>query len=320
MPPITQISIPGSNFQQGRAAAIDQITFHHIVGDAPAAISRFQKYGEQVSSTYIIGSDGRIYQCVAERDTPYTDANFSSNSRAITIEHAGGIDSVPYTDAMYAASAKLCASIMSRYNITRFMRHRDVSSVPTACPGALDVERILRQAKGVDEMINDSPQEFSRWTKLHEQIRGRKPTHDEFERAALNRTWLQAMEILSDDPEADAHYSLAHDAITDANALEDGYIGVLKRTSVGDGSAQGWVGTPFRQLIPSLIRSDENKKLIANQAAKDAVIKDLQDQITKAGGVISSKTQAQIDQIASTTQSTNAIVQWIKDFLSKIFK
>lgn len=156
MPPITQVTIPGSNYQDGRAAQIDQITFHHIVGDAPAAISRFKGPGVQVSSTYVISSTGQIFQCVAEKNTPYTDANFSSNSRAITIEHAGGIEGVPYTDEMYAASAKLVAWIRSRYNITRFMRHRDVSSVPTACPGALDVERIIRSSSEEETMIDDS--------------------------------------------------------------------------------------------------------------------------------------------------------------------
>lgn len=151
---ITQIKIPGTNFQPGRGAKIDQITFHHIVGDAQGAIARFQQYGVQVSSTYIIGSDGQIYQCVAEGDTPYTDANFNSNSRAITIEHAGGIEGVPYTEAMYEASIELCAWIRSRYNITRFMRHRDVSSVPTACPGDLDVERIVNSSQE-EPMFNE---------------------------------------------------------------------------------------------------------------------------------------------------------------------
>jgi hypothetical protein len=155
MPPITQVQIPGSNYQTGRAAKIDQITFHHIVGDAPAALTRFRDRSQIVSATYVIASDGTIYQCVAEKDTPYTDANFGSNSRAITIEHAGGTDAVPYTEAMYEASAALCASIRSRYNITRFKRHREVSDVPTACPGQLDVERIVNgsQSQEDDPMV-----------------------------------------------------------------------------------------------------------------------------------------------------------------------
>lgn len=137
------------NFQVGRSAPISRITFHHIVGDAPAAIARFQTPGEQASSTYVIGSTGQIYHMVQDQNTPYTDGNFDSNSRAITIEHAGGHASVPYTPAMYDASKRLCAYLISKYKISDFKRHRDVSSKPTACPGGLDVEGIVAGAKAL---------------------------------------------------------------------------------------------------------------------------------------------------------------------------
>jgi hypothetical protein len=134
-----------TNYAKGRNHAIDQITFHHIVGDAPSGTDHFTTVrppGKQVSSTYAISSDGTIYQYVSENDTPYTDANALSNSRAITIEHAGP----PYAEAMYKASVELCRDIRARHNITRFKRHREVSDVPTACPGELDVERIVNQS------------------------------------------------------------------------------------------------------------------------------------------------------------------------------
>lgn len=132
------------NYESGRRNAISRITFHHIVGDAPAAIARFQTAGVQVSATYVIGSDGTLYQCVKEGDTPYTDANADSNSRAITIEHAGP----PYAEAMYKTSVGLVGDLIARYGIKDFKRHRDVSDTPTACPGQLDVERIVNEAKG----------------------------------------------------------------------------------------------------------------------------------------------------------------------------
>lgn len=139
-------SIPSSNYGVGRTHAVDTIVFHHIVGDALAAIARFRQPNVQVSSTYIIGSDGQVYYTVSESNTPYTNGDYSWNTRSITIEHAGGIPSVPYTDAMYSASASLVRDIMSRYNITNFKRHREI--VATACPGGLDVERIMNEAKG----------------------------------------------------------------------------------------------------------------------------------------------------------------------------
>lgn len=226
MPPnITQIKIPGYKYQTGRSKPVDQITFHHIVGDAGAAIARFRDSTDVVSSTYIIGSNGRIYQCVAESDTSYADANFDSNSRAITIEHAGGNPSTPYTEAMYNASAELCAWIMSRYNITRFMRHRDVSNVPTACPGALDVERIINQAEGDDmALIGDTTAERSRFTKSHLQIRGREDGAGVFEQVALGHDWQHVLEVLEDDKEADIHFE---DAKLGKQAREENWAGQI---------------------------------------------------------------------------------------------
>jgi N-acetyl-anhydromuramyl-L-alanine amidase AmpD len=137
-------TIPTTNYGKGRTVGIDTIVFHHIVGDAAGAIARFRQSGVQVSSTYIIGSDGQVYYTVSEANTPYTNGNYQENSRSITIEHAGGHSTVPYTEAMYRASINLVRDIRSRHNITRFLRHKDI--VATACPGGLDVERIIRES------------------------------------------------------------------------------------------------------------------------------------------------------------------------------
>lgn len=51
--------------------------------------------------------------------------------------------------------------------------------------------------------IHDTDNEYGRWNKLGVQIRGRELSRDEFRAAAVGKTWLQAMEILSDNPEAD---------------------------------------------------------------------------------------------------------------------
>lgn len=56
--------------------------------------------------------------------------------------------------------------------------------------------------KGGEEMINDKDNEFWRWQKLGYQIRGRNLSRAEFREAAVGRTWLKALEILSDDDEA----------------------------------------------------------------------------------------------------------------------
>jgi N-acetyl-anhydromuramyl-L-alanine amidase AmpD len=151
-PNVTQRRAAKGNYYPGRAHKISRITFHHIVGDAPAAIARFQTTGVEVSATYVISSKGKIYQCVPEKYTPYSDGSSTSNARTISIEHAGGTKDLAYKDAMYKASMHLCAYLISKYKISDFKRHRDVIDKRvypggTACPGKLDVEKIVTGAK-----------------------------------------------------------------------------------------------------------------------------------------------------------------------------
>lgn len=58
--------------------------------------------------------------------------------------------------------------------------------------------------QGGEEMIQDLDNEYGRWNKIGYQIRGRNLTRDEFRQYAVGKSWLNAMEILSDSPEADA--------------------------------------------------------------------------------------------------------------------
>lgn len=153
-PNIIHIPAASGNFGVGRGWPIDQVTFHHIVGDAQAAINRFITAGQQASSNYVIGSDGTIYQMVAESNTPYSDGTFRSNSRTISTEHAGGHANVPYTEAMYASSIHLHAWIFDRRGNLTVKRHRDI--VATACPGALNVERIVSDALAMKERYSSS--------------------------------------------------------------------------------------------------------------------------------------------------------------------
>lgn len=291
-PQIFQVSgIPGSNYQVGRARVIDQITFHHIVGDAPAAIARFRDNTQQVSATYVIGSDGTIYQCVAEKDTPYTDANFDSNSRAITIEHAGGHASVPYTEAMYKASAQLVSWIISRYNITRFMRHRDVSQKPTACPGNLDVERIIREAKSEEIMQSGDIKNIVGAAFMVEA--------DAEDLSKAGQSWHDVMYFLTGKYQHRIR-DYAKQGILVAGDVSNFLGAVYKRQPseytqayLGEVAQKGW---------------KEGMYQLAN---------DYQDQIVRKG----SETGGGIDQgTKDDIGFIKATVQWIKDKLSSIFK
>jgi N-acetyl-anhydromuramyl-L-alanine amidase AmpD len=54
---------------------------------------------------------------VREADTAWHSGNHLFNNSAIGIEHSGVAAEDGYTDAEYSASAKLVASIVTRYNI-----------------------------------------------------------------------------------------------------------------------------------------------------------------------------------------------------------
>ena len=66
-----------------------------------------------------------------------------------------------------------------------------------------DVIKARQPQGGGIPMINDADNEYWRWNKLFYQIRGRNASRQEFKNAAVGRNWLTAMEILSDDGEAD---------------------------------------------------------------------------------------------------------------------
>lgn len=142
--------IPSGNHGGARPAKPTHITDHHIVGDAGAAIGRFEQAGQEASSTFVIGSDGAIYQLLDIMTIPYTDSNYDSNRRSITIEHAGGHANVPYTEAMYQASIKLHAWLKETYGIpnSNIFQHKQVTlpSRPTACAGGLNTDRIKRDS------------------------------------------------------------------------------------------------------------------------------------------------------------------------------
>lgn len=150
--------VSGALHSGGRRPAIPtHITMHHVVGDAAAAIAEARNPNREMSFTFTIGSDGTIYQMLDLMTIPFTDTNYDSNRRAITIEHAGGTSNVPYTEAMYRSSIKLCAWLRQEFNIpeSNMLRHQQVARDPTACPGGLDTERIKRESTKILQGVID---------------------------------------------------------------------------------------------------------------------------------------------------------------------
>lgn len=66
---------------------------------------------------------------------------------------------------------------------------------------------IIGYLRWKEDMITDTDNEYARWNKLFQQIRvPRQTARSEFQGNAVGLTWLKAMEILSDDADADKAY------------------------------------------------------------------------------------------------------------------
>ncbi len=309
-----------TNYDRGRIRSIDRITFHHIVGDAPGGTDHFRTAGVEVSSTYAISSNGTIYQYVQEGDTPYTDGNYDSNSRSITIEHAGGHPDVPYTEAMYKASIELVAFLIQKYGINDFQRHRDVIDKRrypggTACPGQLDVERIVSEAKQggnmptlvdgnitnleYDAMLHrhpEGPQVYTAWqgqpvTNMQEDIRKSQEWKDFAPNKGDLTNYYQ--QVIGKDPTPD-----------DINYH-------LNRFSDGAGEAVGsWKNIVYdsfkrNDFLPNTLKKQNEDLVKENEALKK--------QLGTGGSGLDQTTKDQITE-------TNSIVKWIKDLLGRVFK
>ena len=150
---ITQVTIPQSNYQKGRGGKkIEFVVLHWIVGNLAAADASFQNPQRIASATYGIGHT-EIHQYVKEEDTPYTNSNFDSNQRSVTIEHEGGqllsngTRQTPSEDT-HKTSIQLVADICKRNNIpcdrAHVKKHSEISA--TQCPGSLNIDRIVTEA------------------------------------------------------------------------------------------------------------------------------------------------------------------------------
>jgi len=127
------------------------VIIHTMVGTVASANGRFQQANQQASAHYGVALDGHLVQWVDERDAAWHAGNYGINLDSIGIEHEDNGDyNGARTDALYGASAALVRSICQRYNIpidrAHIRPHKEVSDAPTACPDALDINRIIREA------------------------------------------------------------------------------------------------------------------------------------------------------------------------------
>ena len=129
-----------SNFSRERDVNIDRLIIHVVQGTAAGAVSWFQNSSSNVSAHYVVGNEGRVYQCVRHEDVAWHAGNWTYNKHAIGIEHDGWADNRDtWTAAKIRASAKLAAYCCRRHKIKvdrqHIIEHNRVPGTDHYCPG-----------------------------------------------------------------------------------------------------------------------------------------------------------------------------------------
>ena len=144
---LVQVNVPAyeGNFTYGRSGRkIEAITIHHMAGvlSTEQCGKIFQRVGRYGSSHYGIGNDGKIGQYVDEENTAWTNSNWDSNCKSVTIETSncenGGNWRV--SDNALNSLIKLVADIGNRNNLGTLVKGKNVTwhsmFTSTSCPGA----------------------------------------------------------------------------------------------------------------------------------------------------------------------------------------
>ncbi|MCF3118609.1 N-acetylmuramoyl-L-alanine amidase [Streptomyces arenae] len=129
---------------------IDRVVIHVVQGGYQTALRVFKDPGHGAAAHYVVRKDGHIAQMIRELDVAFHAGNKRYNERSIGIEHEGFVDKkASFTDAMYAASARLTAGICRRYDIPvdreHIIGHVEVPGTDHTDPGPYwDWDRYLR--------------------------------------------------------------------------------------------------------------------------------------------------------------------------------
>lgn len=131
------------NYTKGRSKKIAKITIHHMAAvlSAKECGKIFQKKGRNGSSHYGIGKDGEIALYVDEANTAWTDSNWDSNCKSVTIENSNSKSGGdwPVGEKTLNSLIKLCADIAKRNNLGKLKAGKNLTwhsmYAATTCPG-----------------------------------------------------------------------------------------------------------------------------------------------------------------------------------------
>jgi N-acetyl-anhydromuramyl-L-alanine amidase AmpD len=142
------IGAHSNNFGSRYGNKIDKIILHWIAGTLESCDSTFQDPNRKASAHYGVG-DNEIHQYVKEEDCAWHAGNLLVNRQSIGIETEGS-PTLPISEASYLTLAGLVKEIAQRYQIPmdrqHIKGHKEVSDKPTACPGTLDIDKVINLA------------------------------------------------------------------------------------------------------------------------------------------------------------------------------
>lgn len=143
---IKWIGAHSNNYGSRYNNKIQFVILHWIVGSLESCDATFQSPTRLASAHYGVG-DNDIHQYVKEEDCAWHAGNLLVNRQSIGIENEGG-PNLPITEATYKTLAELVKDICSRYQIPvdrqHIKGHKEVSNKPTACPGTLDIDKVIK--------------------------------------------------------------------------------------------------------------------------------------------------------------------------------
>ena len=141
---LVQVVVPADegNYTKGRSGrSIEAITIHHMAGRLTAEQCGriFQAKGRYGSSHYGVGYDGSIANYVDEENTAWTNSNWDSNCKSITIEISDNDNSWYVNDTTLNDVIKLVADIAKRRGLGTLVPGKNLTwhsmFTNTTCPG-----------------------------------------------------------------------------------------------------------------------------------------------------------------------------------------
>lgn len=214
---LVQVVVPADegNYTKGRSGrTIEAITIHHMAGRLTAAQCGriFQAVGRYGSSHYGVGYDGSIGNYVDEEDTAWTNSNWDSNCKSVTIETSDNDNSWYVNDTTLDALIKLVADIAKRRGLGKLVPGKNLTwhsmFTNTTCPGDYLRSKMQYIADEANKINYEEPIKEKSTEELAQEVIAGKYGNGEDRKNALGDRYAEVQarvnEILAPTPEPSA--------------------------------------------------------------------------------------------------------------------